>query len=389
MSAIARLIRSTPWRRLGETLISRLSVWSPMLVALVPAQRAVAATLPEERGDVLYHLYDGGGQTVQGPAFLARANFADSFSVDAGYYIDQISGASIDVVTNASPYHEERREITAGTDYLYRDTLMSASYTDSNEHDYKARTYNFSVAQEMFENRTTLTLGFYQGNDQVGKSTEPGFHAKANRNGYNVSVAQVINPTFLATLSYELTVDDGYLQNPYRLVRVGGSHLPNQPEVDPTTRSGQAVSVRLVKSWSPRWSSNFFVRYYTDSWKIHAEQAEVGFSHYVYKDWILDGRYRFYVQQAASFYADNFPVQLDYMTRDKELAAFTSHTLGAKLTLPLYRTDPAHSSIINSITASAAVDYMMISYKDFTDARSGELYGFNATVAQLFFTFRY
>jgi hypothetical protein len=382
------VLRSAPaarWRRVLETLANRLSVWAPMLVVLFPSQRAAAATLPEERADALYHLYDGGGQTVQGPALLLRKNFAEKVSLTAGYYIDQISGASIDVITNASPYHEERREITAGTDYLYRDTLMSVGYTDSNEHDYKAKTWNASVSQDMFENRTTLTLGFYQGNDNVGKVNSD-LSEKANRNGYSVSLAQVINPTLIGNLTIESTAADGYLENPYRFARQQGASVQQS---FPGTRTGEAVAVKLLKSWSESWSTRLDARYYWDSWHIGAADIGIGASHYIHNNWILDGSYRFYTQKAASFYSDDFPKKMDYMTRDKEYASFNSHTLGTKLTVPLYLADPNNHSLVNNVSVSFAFDYMMIDYKNFTDVRNGALYGFNASIAQLFFTVRY
>jgi hypothetical protein len=77
------------------------------------------------------------------------------------------------------------------------------------------------------------------------------------------------------------------------------------------------------------------------------------------------------------------------MTRDKEYASFNSHTLGTKLTVPLYLADPNNHSLVNNVSVSFAFDYMMIDYKNFTDVRNGSLYGFNASIAQVFFTVRY
>ena len=64
--------------------------------------------LPDDRADVLYHRYDGGGVTIDGPSLLVRKKFAEKYSVSANYYVDMVSSASIDVVTTASPYKEER-----------------------------------------------------------------------------------------------------------------------------------------------------------------------------------------------------------------------------------------------------------------------------------------
>jgi hypothetical protein len=58
-----------------------------------------ADVLPEDRTDVLYHRYDGGGITVQGPSVLVRKKFGDSFSASYQYYEDLISSASLDVLS--------------------------------------------------------------------------------------------------------------------------------------------------------------------------------------------------------------------------------------------------------------------------------------------------
>ena len=78
-----------------------------------------AAVLPEERVDVLYHRYDGGGLEVDGPSVLVRKNIADKFSVNANYYVDNVSSASIDVVTQASHFEDNRTEKSVGASYLY------------------------------------------------------------------------------------------------------------------------------------------------------------------------------------------------------------------------------------------------------------------------------
>lgn len=86
---------------------------------------ALAAVLPEDRLDVLRHAYDGGGMDIKGPSVLVRKSFADKVSVRANYYVDKVSAASIDVVTSASPYSEERTEKSVGIDYLAGKAIYS------------------------------------------------------------------------------------------------------------------------------------------------------------------------------------------------------------------------------------------------------------------------
>lgn len=374
---------SSRWRQRLDALRQRLSVWAPMLLMLVPGHRAAAESLPEERSDALFHIYSGGGQKVLGPAVLVRKNFAETFSVSAGYYIDRITGASIDVVTNASPYKETREEISAGGEYLYRDTLVSFSYTGSNENDFDANTYSVAISQEFNHSNTTLTLGYTRGNDRIGRVDTPSFSAKANRANYSVSMAQVINPTLVGTLSYELSADDGYLQNPYRSARVLGAALP---ELYPGTRTGHAFAPRLIKSWTPTLSTRLEGRYYDDTWGVKAFNVGIGASAYVHHDWLLDGSYRFYSQKSATFYSDNLQRPQTYMARDKELATFTTHTIGAKLTVPLIR---ERHGVLSHMNASFTAEYILLDYKNFTDLRNGKPYGFDAVVGQVFLTAYY
>jgi len=373
----------TRLRRGRDVAISRMIVWAPALAALFPGHRAAAATLPDERADTLFHIYDGGGQQVLGPAVLVRKNFLEQFSLSAGFYVDEISGASIDVVTNASPYHEERREASVGGQYLYRDTRLTFGYANSIENDFTATTFEFNVSQELFNNTTTLTLGYVKGNDHITQVGSPDFAETANRNNYSVSVAQVVNPTLLASLSYELSSSDGYLQNPYRSARVLGAALP---EIYPRTRTGQAVSAKLIKSWSPRWSTRIEGRYYHDTWGISAFNVGVGASTYVHRDWLLDFGYRYYHQNAAVFYSDSLQRPQNFQARDKQLATYDDHSVTARLTVPLLK---QKHGFINRVDAGATIEYFLINYQDFTDVRNGKLYGFNATVGQFFLTAYY
>jgi len=376
--AMNRLGTLRDWQRLFERLLTGV----PLLAALLPAPRAVAASLPEERSDALYHLYDGGGQKVQGPALLVRKNFAEKASLFAGYYVDQISGASIDVITNASPYHEERREISAGGAWLHRDTLLSLSYIQSDENDYEASTWRFGVAQDLFENRTTIALSYTRGDDTVGRVDSP-MSEPASHSGYGLSLTQVLSPTLIGVLAFEGSADEGYLQNPYRAARLQGGSVP---EVYPRTRTGQAVSVKLIKSWSDRWSTRIEGRYYGDTWDVGAANLGVESSHRIKNDLLLDLSYRYYHQSAASFYSDNFTTTLNYMARDKELASFNGHSLGGKLTVPLYRWNRGW---LKSLDGSLAGYYLDFKYSDFSDLRTGKAYGFSAVVGQAFLTVRY
>src|SRR5512143_3420545 len=209
VAAIERALAAL--RRVGRAAAyaarsSRCTRWAAPLAGLLggalPSAPATAVTLPEDTAEALYHLYDGGGVTAQGPALLVRKSLADKVSLSGTYYVDMVSNASIDVVTTASPFKETRTEYGVGADYAYRDSLLSVSYSDSNEPDYKAQGLSIDASQEVFGGMTTIKLGFTRGKDDVGKKGE-GFFDYAKHWRYRLGATQILTPTWLASLNLE------------------------------------------------------------------------------------------------------------------------------------------------------------------------------------------
>lgn len=363
----------------------QLNRWWTRLVAVVGALLAGApvraAVLPENRADIMQHYYNGGGTKVDGPALLVRKGFAEQTSVYASYYADVISGASIDVVTTASPYKETRREYGAGLDYLYRNTLMGLSFGNSDERDYAASTFGVNIAHEIFDGLTTVNMGYVVGDDQVGK-TGTDFKRDVHRRQYKLGVSQIFTKTFLMGLDYEGTLEDGYLNSPYRAARLQGLLVP---EIYPGTRDSYAIALRAVKGLigdDGRLNASFRLayRYFWDTWDITAHTLELGYQKRLNSQWTIEPHYRYYSQSAASFYSDNFQATMTYMARDKELATFQSHTVGVKAT---YEFRERYLGLTRN-TITIAHDFMRFSYDDFTDTRTGQPYRFDANVLQLF-----
>jgi hypothetical protein len=122
------------------------------LAALAGVTRA--GVLPEDRADVLFHSYDGGGVTIQGPSLLVRKQFAGKFSASANYYVDNVSSASIDVVTSgASKYEEERTQYSLGLDYLRDRWLFNLGLSKSSENDFEAETVSVGISQYLLTYR--------------------------------------------------------------------------------------------------------------------------------------------------------------------------------------------------------------------------------------------
>lgn len=361
------------------------------IIALALASAGVAAgaaELPDDRSEAMFHSYSGGGVEVTGPALLVRKGFAEKFSVSAGYYVDSISSASIDVMTNASPYSEERKQLNLGLDYLTGDTLMSLSVSDSDENDYQASTVNFDVSQDVFGGLTTVSVGFSRGDDDVGR-VDLDFAREVDRFQYRAGLSQVITQTFIASLDYEAIIEEGFLNNPYRAARVypsGTPGLPNVLERYPGTRSSSAVALKTRKFWRHGGASRVDYRYFADSWDLVAHTVELGYKHRFGERWTADFHYRYYSQDAASFYADNFLEEFNYMARDKELSTFASHTVGTRVGFLLF--DSPTGRLARG-TVHLGYDLVTADYDDYTDARTNELYSFESHVLQIYFSLFY
>ena len=350
------------------------------IAALLSAAATLsAATLPEERVQAMYHSYDGGGVQVNGPALNARMNFGTQLSTTADYYVDSISAASVDVVTSASPYSEQRTEYGVGIEWLYGDALVSAGYANSDESDYEADTYSLGVSQDVFGGMTTVAMAYSHGDDVVSR-VDTDFEDSIDRDNFLLGISQILTPRLLTALNYEAITEDGFLANPYRSARILGAQVP---ENYPRTRTSHAVAASGIYSHSRETSVRGSYRYFTDTWEIGAHTFELAYSHYINPKWIADIRARYYTQDAASFYSDNFDREYNYMARDKELSTFDSWSAGGSLSWDLARDLPLG---LRQATVTMSYDYIRFNYDDFTDLRDGELYEFDSHVFQLFFS---
>ncbi len=369
-----------------------------LLMSMIFIPVSLAAVLPVDRADALYHSYNGGGVQVTGPSILVRKSIGKSVSASANYYVDAISSASIDVVTTASPYEEERVEGSVGVDYLHADTIMGISYTSSSENDYEAKTLALNLSQELFGNMMTVSMGYAQGNDIVGKTGDDRFAEDVNRQQFRLGLSQILTKNMLLGLGFETVTDEGYLNNPYRSVRYldssNGNGYSYEPEKYPRTRTSNAAAIRLLYHLPIRASIHGEYRYFNDSWGITASHIQLGYTHAWRGNWIFDLKYRAYTQTRADFYADLFPFSQsqNFYGRDKEISAFDSQTIGFGVSY-----DIAHNwYAIDRASVNFKFDYIFFDYKDFRDLRDSSstvgnepLYNFSANVLQLYFSLWY
>jgi hypothetical protein len=393
---------------------SRFGKYVKVLAALcLFGAPAGADVLPDDRFDVLYHNYDGGGITIQGPSVLFRKKVGDSLSFTGSYYEDLISSASVDVKLSASPYHETRKQEGGSVDYLHGKTIYTAGFIHSGEPDYKANTSYFAISQSMFGDLTTVSFGYRRGWDNVFRDikvngviqNDPTFHQQADHRAYTLSISQILTRNAILDFNFEAITDEGYLASPYRKVRYFDSTVPGKQftladQIYPNTRTSSAASAQFKYYLPYRAAVTGMYRFYNDTWGITGNTGEIGYTHPFARPILwnghvtLDGSVRYYRQNHANFYSDLFP-RADYSNfeaRDRELAAFHSLSLGfgAEYEFPQVHAAPwLHKS---SVTFH--FNHLMIDYSDFRNALlAGDgtytagnepLYKLNANIFQLF-----
>jgi hypothetical protein len=373
------------------------------LALAASALSARAGVLPEDRGDILWHQYDGGGVTVDGPSILVRKKIGESIDVNFTGDLDMVSSASIDVMSAASPYKEKRKQWSPGVSYLRGKTTYGVSFLRSDEPDYLSDNASFSISEDMFGDLTTVTLGFTRGWDDVKQHLVDKSHGtdsflekgRMDRRNYRIGLTQILTKKLIATLNYESSAQDGYLQNPYRRVRYGAANstsISYQSEIYPGTRSSNAVGIDASYYLPYRASVKLGYRYYTDTWGITAHTGDLQYLHPFGSRWTAEFGVRYYTQTHADFYSDLFPYidAQNFMARDRVLATYNDVAvhLGAEWKGPFGSSLKGRASIF--------YDRIQYSYADFRNNLNTKLtpaqqplYSYGANVFQIQYSFQY
>lgn len=367
-------------------------LYSAIALLISATANVFAGVLPPDRSDVMYHAYEGDGVTIDGPSVLLRKQIGGHVSVSANYYVDTVSGASIDVRATASPYQEERKETTLGTDFLHEKSLLSLSFTNSSENDFEANSVYVGLSQDFFGDLTSLTMSYSKGWDEVGKRGDENFLEEADRQKFGFGVSQIVTKSLIMGFNAEHVSDEGFLNNPYRSIRYVDTNSERgfsfATEVYPNTRSSTAYSINANYYLPYRAAVYADARIYSDSWGIEARNGRIGYLH-PYENFLFDVFVRYYSQENANFYSDLFSRadEFNFMARDKEMSTYSGLTVGISLS---YEWKFSETATFKKSSVHFEYDYMKFDYDNFRDVTAdgpvGEepLFGFTASALKIY-----
>jgi len=381
-----------------------------LVVAVILMRTPSADVLPDSRADLFWSKYSGGGMDITGYSATVRAKVTEDVAVEYSEFIDKVSGASIDVLSQASQIKDERKQKTGTIEFVHDKTTYTASFINSVERDYRSNTSSFSLKQDMFGDLTTVSLAFANTTDAVGENNGGcgcfsgaaapiiDWLGHAGSKSYDIDLSQILTKNLIGGVNLNVVTDQGYLANPYRSVRYLDPSNPARgyslaSQVYPDTRTSTAVQFEAKYYLPYRAAITGSYRYFHDTWSVVGNTYELDYTHPISNWLIIEGRFRYYKQNHADFYSDLFDYAAEYRfeARDQNLAAQDNTTFGLKVT---YAWLPNGWRFFKRSTLTLDASRIQFKYLDFRNIKfyglpqyqPGEepLYSFDANVFQAF-----
>src|ERR1700735_3206096 len=83
------------------------------VVALLLLRATCADVLPDDRADIFYSKYSGGGMDITGQAGAVNNKFTENNAAQVNSFVDPVSGRSDGVLSQASQNRDERIQKSA------------------------------------------------------------------------------------------------------------------------------------------------------------------------------------------------------------------------------------------------------------------------------------
>jgi hypothetical protein len=305
----------------------------PILV--VPAKAGAAEV--GEVGVAVLGYKERGLMKITEPILWAHATLAEVWEVQASAAVDIITGASPQLVSNASgrpvqtitgaSISDRRNTGDVKVARRFGEFTIGASRAISKEVDYRSHAFGVEARLDLDQRNTTLVAGFGKSNDRVGSRTDAQLDERRDTREYLVGVTRVLSPLALVQSTVSVARGEGWYNDPYKftLTFYPGSELPAfVPDRRPDHRNTLAWLTRYRRHFpSAGGTLQADYRFYRDDWGIRAHALDVAWQKTLDEHWALRPGLRYYTQGAADFYSPLAPRPLPAAhSSDQRLAAF-------------------------------------------------------------------
>ncbi|MBX2835457.1 MAG: DUF3570 domain-containing protein [Gammaproteobacteria bacterium] len=350
--------------------------------ALLPATHSIAAEPWQIDAELLYYSESGGRVSDNSFKSIAQRSWKDEGNLVFGLQLDSLTGASpsgaialdeVQSITQPSgnnsvvtqpgelplddSFKDTRLALTASlSNVLETGARYSAGTSLSKEYDYLHLGGNASYAKDYNNSNTTLSAGFAIAQDTVEpvggapiplsfQRAEGAVSDRAKNKSKTVvdalfGLTQIINRRSLFQLNYSLSLADGYLTDPYKVLTVlddVGNPVDSiqddiyqyRYESRPNSRLGHNLYLEYKHRFDAAVYSASY-RYHTDDWGVDSHTIESRYRWLLSSKHYLEPNIRYYSQSSADFYRAYLPEGEipENASSDYRLGEFTGLTLG-------------------------------------------------------------
>lgn len=337
-----------------------------VILAISVCYPATAAAQAERLGSASVAVYaDDDHMTVVSPSAGAQATVNESLSVDANFTADVISGASVDVISEASPspIEETRLEFGAGLQWRTTSTVaLRFRAIGSSENDWDSVRLNAGAQLELAQRNTTLDASYVFGRDWIGTVNDLDFGEDKQSHRMAITLTQIVDSRTLVDLVAEFQLSRGYHSNPYRTIPLA-DEVDNQfmriDEQTPDQRAGGTGLVRVRRALSDRWIAAGHYRFYADEWSVTSHTAQATLIHELTSALQLGALVRAYSQSGADFYKPHYAmingVLPSLRTKERRLGEMT--TLSGRITTEIAIGGDVESATAHLLLAAGAMRF--------------------------------
>jgi len=312
-------------------------------------------------------IFDG-NTGASGRALVAQPKKAEDEDEDDD---DGGSGSSGDVQKKL----QERYGFNVGVSQKFGTLTVTPRLGYSYEFDYKSINGGITLDKSFADENFVVSLG-YQG---FFDSTHPYDAAtmqfqdwqSKRTHSIDLSASQVLTKSDLIYLGYNYTNQSGFLAGSQNTVDLSGTRVN---EIMPNSRNRNSINLRYVHGFTDALAVHLDYRFYFDDWgfKTHTIEPSLLFG-FDEDQGLVKIFYRYYMQNASTYYQDRFASAKTYMTSDSDLAKFNAHEGGAMVS---HEWNLKKKSPIKSINVSASGLY----YHRSNDLNAGIFqFGFGGT----------
>jgi len=332
----------------------------------------------DQMGFTTYYFSDSGDNSVVTTSFnLAKKLLRQTvFLIDIE--LDNVTVPPVTAVTGATrpqrkksePFEKSRGQVIVGVEQgVGQNVTVAGNFYRSQEVDYVSNAAIGTLSTDLFDNNTTVTARGQVNSDKVGKITDIGDIINQTKSTYTgaLNLSQLLSPTTVMDISYDLVHVTGYQSDPYRMVRVFDQNGADSAtaELHPAKRTRHAGAGRISQLIPTiRASLIGSYRHYFDSWEVRSHTVELKLNKYVFNDLVFGVDYRYYTQSAAFFYQDKY-VGSEYLngalrTSDYKLKPFSSNNFGFSLTYLLRGLASANTDL--EFLQNSSLEFMYFRY---------------------------